>query len=1038
MTHLYLTGIELSDFRSFGSLQIDLAPEPGVLIVHGSNGLGKSSLFDALEWALTGNIDHFSSVDGYAKFGNYLCRWGSRSDPTTAALAFSDGNRIARQLDGQKARESTLNGVPDIAEYLRLPDWQAPISSLSRYLLLTHFLGQSSLSRLTHRDPGERLAILKEVSQSAKLQKFGLALHGEGKTLPARAFKLRIEQLGDEVDVLSDALDQEERLWSGSQASGALDDGDAAKLTSEIANALNVLWRKLISTRSPFVWDKLPDPGNIQSAIDQGAELARKRELAILEARRLLALRDRHYKALTETSGASEAAERDLIVAVGAMEAAKQELTRRQNALSATAEPLAVARSMHASVVALREAAITCEAARNEREKAESDLAKARASLVEAEQLVQRNERRTQIEARLREEVANLERRLGLSSTRIERVRTWLDYEGQIDQVDAELHDLKARHPDIDNQIGFASSNLSAARLIETGANEALRTVERSVSALSNAVSTVATHLSHNAQDCPVCATHFASPADLSERAGAAAKRLAPLVLAQQEALSDAQLLVATATTNLEQLRGIAERLRSLFAKRNSDRDGNDRLLTGLGLAADVSRSSVESWLAELVKDEVRLEKSRRRRARWLGRFTANGRAISRASEAARRRDTASLLEATTMRRLDDCKVAEQVAGERIATLAVQLYSGRAPSREQIEEAVVVSATALAAAQKAYDDAATTVSEQDLRLAPLREAEANLRARIAQAVVDQESNRIALTDISGKWRDAGWVDEDFDETKIEAAASNLNQARESLAEADALLKRLRDGREAWNRQIAHRAAINRVRGLTDLAPNSTREQVRVAAMKKLEMAKRDALATTQSKEIASKASILIADAVNKFNAAYLDPLQLLANRINQAILCDPRIGIGLTLQKRGIKQSASVTGEMPKNLNSVDPMLVHSEGQMAALAVSMLCAASLTYPWSRWRALILDDPLQHNDAIHAAAFADFIGNLVRAKSYQVLLSTHDLGQAEFLQRKFCARNIPCAVLNLLGRGNNGVDWAFRPSSEGAFKTAALN
>ena len=99
---------------------------------------------------------------------------------------------------------------------------------------------------------------------------------------------------------------------------------------------------------------------------------------------------------------------------------------------------------------------------------------------------------------------------------------------------------------------------------------------------------------------------------------------------------------------------------------------------------------------------------------------------------------------------------------------------------------------------------------------------------------------------------------------------------------------------------------------------------------------------------------------------------------------------------------------------------------MAALAVSMLCGASLTYPWSRWRALVFDDPLQHNDAIHASAFADLIANLVQAKDYQVLLSTHDLGQAEFLRRKFDSRGLPCAVLNLLGLGEAGVEWEFLP------------
>jgi len=46
------------------------------------------------------------------------------------------------------------------------------------------------------------------------------------------------------------------------------------------------------------------------------------------------------------------------------------------------------------------------------------------------------------------------------------------------------------------------------------------------------------------------------------------------------------------------------------------------------------------------------------------------------------------------------------------------------------------------------------------------------------------------------------------------------------------------------------------------------------------------------------------------------------------------------------------------------PQLVLSEGQMSANGFSILCAASSAYPWSDWRALLLDDPLQHNDVIH--------------------------------------------------------------------------
>lgn len=60
------------------------------------------------------------------------------------------------------------------------------------------------------------------------------------------------------------------------------------------------------------------------------------------------------------------------------------------------------------------------------------------------------------------------------------------------------------------------------------------------------------------------------------------------------------------------------------------------------------------------------------------------------------------------------------------------------------------------------------------------------------------------------------------------------------------------------------------------------------------------------------------------------------------------------------------------------------------------------------------------------AFADFTGNFVESKDYQVLTSTHDFGQAEFLRRKFKARGLSCAVFNLLGQGKAGVEWEFVP------------
>ena len=46
----------------------------------------------------------------------------------------------------------------------------------------------------------------------------------------------------------------------------------------------------------------------------------------------------------------------------------------------------------------------------------------------------------------------------------------------------------------------------------------------------------------------------------------------------------------------------------------------------------------------------------------------------------------------------------------------------------------------------------------------------------------------------------------------------------------------------------------------------------------------------------------------------------------------------------------------------------------------------------------MDDPLQHNDVIHASAFMDLMRQLVRRLDYQIIMSTHDSAEAAYLIR----------------------------------------
>lgn len=103
-----------------------------------------------------------------------------------------------------------------------------------------------------------------------------------------------------------------------------------------------------------------------------------------------------------------------------------------------------------------------------------------------------------------------------------------------------------------------------------------------------------------------------------------------------------------------------------------------------------------------------------------------------------------------------------------------------------------------------------------------------------------------------------------------------------------------------------------------------------------------------------------------------------------------------------------------------NPLLYMSEGQLAAVSLCLLFGASVTYPWSRWKALLLDDPLHHNDSVHTAAFIDVARNLIQSQHYQIIVTTHDMEQAGYFLRKCANAGINTRYWHLYGRAADGT------------------
>lgn len=1025
--NIYLTRIKLAQFRSFASLDVELPPEPGVLVVHGSNGLGKSSLFDGLEWGLSDQIDHFRKARGVKKVGHYLARWREHpTDPTSVAMSFSDGETIERSLASPESVTSTLGGtVDDITSYLRAASWRQSISALPNYLLLTHILGQSTLSRLTHRDAAERFDILKEAAQSRDVEAVATAIHGRGNTVTVRAFGRRIEALEKEATRFGELLDQEERLWLAMQGSGAIDDTRSLTMIAELRSLTGEATAGSRSTASSIA----DDLDRLEAALDSARVDLRDQQARLSQATQCVETWRQHNttRAVAQSALAETAEQLTTIAAERtSVSGEKAEAERAHASALAAAE---VARVHLDRLVALQDVRRAAILSRSRLGDAAQPFREAESRLAGATTQLERAQRRSRIALRLDGEVTRIDEETDRLQDDVDRISAWKAKDQSIQTLSAALADLESQHPGLTDRLRDAEAAMTAAATDVEAQSRTLSLLRETATSLAGAVATIAATLPEDACDCPVCATHFGEASELRARVGGAAERLNPALLSQEEGLAASRRRLQDLQSRVEERRSVLRQIQFQRSELAAARDHGSKLFDRIAHLGDVT-TDFGAFMRDLGTEQQRLKSRRARKMVWIQRLRgASGADLqNEIQRLTRLRDKEKGTRDSCARAIEDGQSTLDSHKARIQAIEEQLGLSEPLSGPPLGSAID---TARNRHQQTLDVVAEARSAADFAIERLRridasEAATSARRRELERQLAEVDAQLRL--VAEKWAGLGFSSEQpTDDDVSDRSAKTTDQARD-LATAGDGLERLRAGRRAWASQVTHRAALDDLREAIDAAPNSGRDEIRLAAEQLRDAKTLAATETREVKVIAQSASQDLLNELDDFNAEYIQPLDTLMKRVNQAILTDPRVGIDLQVKKKKIEQNAVKTGDLPSGLDDIDPVLIHSEGQMSALAVSLLCAASITFPWSRWPALILDDPMQHNDAIHTAAFADLVCNLVEQRDYQIFLSTHDQAQAEFLHRKCAARGIPCGVLSLLGTGRGGVETEFRPAT----------
>jgi hypothetical protein len=313
------------------------------------------------------------------------------------------------------------------------------------------------------------------------------------------------------------------------------------------------------------------------------------------------------------------------------------------------------------------------------------------------------------------------------------------------------------------------------------------------------------------------------------------------------------------------------------------------------------------------------------------------------------------------------------------------LRTARAQALESRRADLDRARTATSTATAAYEQAAVS-----LRTAELSAAEARASLAATDRTLDAAKTRWEAAGLSGapdtqavaEWR-----------RRIDEQAASIAAARTRMQRAQEMTLALERSRSLQT----SRAEVDRLMAAVGC---DMPEQLIESLGERVDKA---AEAVARVKHVYDEVDPVrraFADERDALYARVVDPVQAAARRFRRALALPLRVCPELSVEAQRRRAGA----EFLADFDDGRPCRcladgIFSEGQMASVALCYLLAMSVRYRWSRWPALLLDDPVQYNDVVHVAAFIDAIRGLIRDLDYQVVMSTHDADMAAFLRRK---------------------------------------
>lgn len=346
-----LGSITISGFRGFSETHaLDLSAD--VILVHGPNGTGKTSLFDAVLWAITGKVarldDPQAVISKYAEFGEarveleMVDRAGEQVVVRRRQPLGEDSSSLVVETGAERFSGPGAEGA--LMRQL-WPDGAAsadPVGSLDRSITRAVYLQQDDVtSFINDDDEKDRFAVVGEIVGAGRIGELVGVLERERRAWTAKTNR-------DRDEVLGPLRARREQLVA--QLSGAAN-------RSVGADELRESWRRWLNATSavvPLDVDELESRSPSRAAaevledIGQSARSSELRRARLAELHRLLGNipppvpgRTEAQQRLADAEATVSAREADVVAARQAESEAREQLVQ---AASAADELAAIAK----------------------------------------------------------------------------------------------------------------------------------------------------------------------------------------------------------------------------------------------------------------------------------------------------------------------------------------------------------------------------------------------------------------------------------------------------------------------------------------------------------------------------------------------------------------------------------------------------------------------------------------------------------------------------------------------------------------------